>query len=225
MAVLLNEARAIIENQISRTITGVTTGPYTEKKADVAIKTILHEVNFRAKVLRSKGTFNTVADQATANFTTADTTFEQRRLLSLRIGLLSGTALYDTFTHKHLGYVTRLLEQNTGTGQPEFIGFEANSAALLHPIPDAVYRITYVWNEPETDFALGAAGDGVTFSMPEDVIYPALSLGGAAMFQTLDDARRNTTGTLWFQYRQWLEQLVGEYSDMGEDFAGPDGAW
>lgn len=222
MAITLTEARLIIAHGVGRTLAAGT--PFTEDKADVAIKAVLHHVNFTAKVLRSRATFETVADQVAANFTTASTTFEMRRLLSMRIGLASGTDLYDPFTHKNLNYVQRLLSTDTGTAQPKFLGFETNAIALLYPIPDAAYTITYIWNEPEADFAIGANGADVTFNMPEDVIYPALTWGGTAAFQYHDMATRvGSRG--WIQYEKWLAELKDEYTDQGEDFVEPDTTW
>jgi hypothetical protein len=222
MAILLTEVRDILSNQIGRTFASGT--PFTENKADVAIKTVLHHTNYVAKVVRSKGAENTVADTATVDLTNTSTTFEARRLMSMRIGLASGTALYDTFSLKSLNYVQRLLSTDTSTSQPKYLAFETDSSALLYPIPDAAYTITFIWNEPETDFALGASGAGVTFKMPEDVIYPSIAWGGAALFQYVDFATRvGSRG--WVQYEKWLEDLKGEYTDQGEDFVEPDTTW
>ncbi len=195
------------------------TNVWSTTQQDHVIMGATKQANEGIGILRKYSIINTVASSAVLDFTTAEPDFDPTNLRNLYI---KGTTDYDPFHAVNAEYVRHMKEVDTGSRQPEYVGFETKSRGLLHPTPDAIYPITFIWIEDEVSWtAPHATPANITFGIPDRLMYPILQIGGAALMTRSWPANKSALPNMK-EFQDWIDKTAGTYgSDSGVDYPQP----
>lgn len=205
--VTVTVARAYLRRQARNA--GDTT-QYVDATIDDAIFLSLNDFLTESKMLKYVSALDVTISTATIDLSTLPSDWRPERTLDIRLTETDGDPIAgyaDPLEQVSFAELIECAADNTSTGKPEKIAFEAWDTCRVWPTPDAAYKLRFRYWLSENDWTHGGAS--VTLRCPFDYLYPILSTLGVHYLQSNEASHAAITQSKLAEYQVWKQRVMG----------------